>query len=495
MGRGFRVGCGVAAFQLGADRLTSGRVREPLCYQPALTMSSMRQSIALLFVSALTARAFVLKCDDAGLSLHWELSAAAGSAGTNVVNPRTPAIRFFLASDGFSATNTVAELRAIRAAFAQWQTVPGTRLKFEDAGLVRPPVDINTDDHTNVVFWTKQSVLVNAGRESLGGRSGSTTLRTAPNRGVILEGDIALNGIERKWTTDCGGAGPLANAECVEAVALHEIGHLLGLEHSPLGGATMFFRAARGKSLQVGLSVDDIAAVRFLYPAGVMWHGAIQGVITKKGRPVFGAAVFAQDSAGNAVAGTVTRADGMFQFNMMSPGGYLIRAAPLDPLEQERLCAGPDIAPGYSGADTEFTPTTNRPVRVRAGMTNHVDFSVSDDAPAFRITNIRVPTTAPGAFVWASLPVSLRVAEGNHFVGVASANLPTNNATLTVTGDGLSLGATTFHTIKNSRTVLNFLSARVTIASNATPGLRTFVVQQGTNTAYAHGFLEILPAR
>ena len=31
-------------------------------------------------------------------------------------------------------------------------------------------------------------------------------------------------------------------------------------------------------------------------------------------------------------------------------------------------------------------------------------------------------------------------------------------------------------------------------ASNATPGLRTFIVTQGTNVAFANGFLEILPA-
>src|SRR4029078_1507140 len=32
------------------------------------------------------------------------------------------------------------------------------------------------------------------------------------------------------------------------------------------------------------------------------------------------------------------------------------------------------------------------------------------------------------------------------------------------------------------------------VSSNATPGLRTLIVTQGTNRAYANGYLEILPA-
>ena len=40
------------------------------------------------------------------------------SVDTNVVNPNTKAIRYFLASDAYSTTNTAAELNALRASFA-----------------------------------------------------------------------------------------------------------------------------------------------------------------------------------------------------------------------------------------------------------------------------------------------------------------------------------------------------------------------------------------
>jgi hypothetical protein len=38
---------------------------------------------------------------------------------------------------------------------------------------------------------------------------------------------------------------------------------------------------------------------------------------------------------------------------------------------------------------------------------------------------------------------------------------------------------------------LNGISLSISVASNATPGLRTFIVQQGGNIAYANGFLVV----
>jgi hypothetical protein len=40
---------------------------------------------------------------------------------------------------------------------------------------------------------------------------------------------------------------------------------------------------------------------------------------------------------------------------------------------------------------------------------------------------------------------------------------------------------------------LNLISTTISISSNATPGLRSLVVQRASDLAYANGFLEILP--
>ena len=49
------------------------------------------------------------------------------------------------------------------------------------------------------------------------------------------------------------------------------------------------------------------------------------------------------------------------------------------------------------------------------------------------------------------------------------------------------MGTASFDTLSG----MNFVSVPIDVASNATPGLRSFVLQRGTDIAYANGFLEI----
>jgi hypothetical protein len=115
--------------------------------------------------------------------------------------------------------------------------------------------------------------------------------------------------------------------------------------------------------------------------------------------------------------------------------------------------------------------------------------TVQNGTPAFRIAYMREPTATSGFYSWSGYPTYLRPGQSNMMLGVASPNLPTSGATLSITGDGLTSGNPGFVSFEG----LNFISLRVSVASNATPGLRTLIVQQGANVAYANGFLEILP--
>ncbi|KAL7135770.1 hypothetical protein ABFS83_11G120500 [Erythranthe nasuta] len=57
--------------------------------------------------------------------------------------------------------------------------------------------------------------------------------------------------------------GPVPNAFDLETVALHEIGHLLGLGHSSVEAAIMYPRLSSGRTK--GLNADDIQGIRALY--------------------------------------------------------------------------------------------------------------------------------------------------------------------------------------------------------------------------------------
>src|SRR5438874_12374774 len=79
-----------------------------------------------------------------GHYLRWDLQTP-GLYSANLVNPATHAIRLYLASDAYSAAHKDAELNAVRACFDQWQSVPGTSVRFEEAGFVSPGVDLKQD--------------------------------------------------------------------------------------------------------------------------------------------------------------------------------------------------------------------------------------------------------------------------------------------------------------------------------------------------------------
>jgi len=257
----------------------------------------------------------------------------------------------------------------------------------------------------------------------------------------------------------------------------------------------MLFRSPGGVNVQAGLSSDEIAAARWLYgkPSTLATNGSVRGNVTMNGSPVFGAAVLAEETAsGNLVAGTVTRADGSYDLSAMPPGQYGIRVTPLDPPVADStpfLIRGRDIAPAYDSAGTSFLPSATTAVTLTAGSTVTTDFAVASGEPAFRITLIRAPGANAESFSRSSFPASMRPGQSNYFIGVASASLPTSGATLLIIGNGLTLGAPAFTNFAG----LNFISVPISVASDATPGLRSFVVQLGNQVAYANGFLEIQP--
>jgi hypothetical protein len=144
--------------------------------------------------------------------------------------------------------------------------------------------------------------------------------------GAIVEADIALNPKELFSSDATDGTYDL------EGAFAHEIGHLLGLEHSAVIGATMQPRQAKNglygmpALTQRTLADDDRAGVRALYgPRN--GTGSIVGRLTSnefaRARTVFGGHVVAEDVAtGRVMAGSITLAGGEYRLEGLAPGSY-----------------------------------------------------------------------------------------------------------------------------------------------------------------------------
>jgi len=125
---------------------------------------------------------------------------------------------------------------------------------------------------------------------------------------------------------------PSGTAYDIQAIGTHEVGHMLGLDHSGLGHATMFPFGDSGTGAQRSLGVDDAAGEAFLYPNGSFANatGTVAGTIKLGGQAAFASHVVLLDQqTGIAVTDGLTAADGTYTLKGVPPGNYNVIVLPL----------------------------------------------------------------------------------------------------------------------------------------------------------------------
>ena len=90
-----------------------------------------------------------------------------------------------------------------------------------------------------------------------------TTVTFQPQTGEIVNADIEFNTADYRFTNSDDEV-----QVDVRNTLTHEVGHFLGLDHSPVSSSTMFATAPPGETQKRDLHDADIAGLCFIYPEG-----------------------------------------------------------------------------------------------------------------------------------------------------------------------------------------------------------------------------------
>ncbi len=225
-------------------------------------------------------------------------------------------------------------LQSVLGAWNSAMTGNGIGVQFVDGGLTS--YNVAGCDGVNLITFTYSDPQNPFSPGELA-RAGTWTVNSVgPFRGCGPEIDVQFLGqiIDADLTFNTSllfSTVGLANTNDIEPVALHEAGHMLGLNHSGIPSAIMAPAGDSGGFSPRILTADEIAGLNFVYQVNVP-GGAISGRVNNaSGAGVFGAHVVATDnSTGMTTAGTLSNQDGTYRIVGIPKGTYRVFVEPLD---------------------------------------------------------------------------------------------------------------------------------------------------------------------
>jgi len=345
----------------------------------------------------------------------------------------------------------------ISRAFAEWTAIPDANLSFASDGVVdaKPGKDgQNSITLADDLFQNQHFLAV--------------TTNWYDDSGHLAEADIQIDSGVMNGTCD------------VQQLVAHEVGHLLGLDHSGVLSSVMY--PFVGKVGVPSLDSDETIAISELYPKPHAAGATLSGRVSGDSGPIFAAQVVALNPNGEPVATALTDQQGNFSIDGVPPGTYRLYAEPLD---------GPVAVANLSGVW--------RNAKVTSFPTHFADGGA---------------ITVESGKVYGNLVVNANgVVELNpKWIGVGAANTsdvslaaspaivhPGDTISLAVGGDGFTSGMTTFdvtnpsfHRISDFRYAGNYVSATYEIDGNAQAASAVVLVKSGNDSAALTGALRVV---
>jgi hypothetical protein len=249
-----------------------------------------------------------------------------------------------------NVTGTTSLETSFRQAFQTWSAVSTATIVFVE-GPIAPTVKPGLDQINLITMDLTTAEWAAYGVDAIS----FTNVTTSAMTGEIIEADILFNP-SFAFSTEATATPP--GFSDVLAVATHEVGHLLGLDHTPLPSAIMFPLVA-GRYFSRTLTLDDTIGVSTLYPtAAFAARGSIEGTVrTMANVGVFGAIVVIVGQNGQPFAATITDPDGKYSIAGLPAGHFTLFAEPLDgPFAESDLLA--PLATLYPGKTVNANFTT-----------------------------------------------------------------------------------------------------------------------------------------
>lgn len=356
------------------------------------------------------------------------------------------------------ATSLGGSTEVVDKAFAEWTAIADTSVSFRSAGIANTVTagqnGINTISLTDDLFIGQKFIAL--------------TTNWYDENAHVKESDIQLD------------AGVVSGSYNVQQVIEHEVGHMLGLDHSAVLSSMMYPYVGLGGI--AAIDSDDRIMIRTLYPKAQPLGGAmVEGKVYGDGGGVFAAQVVAVNEDGEPVAVALTDQSGRFEMRSVPSGTYRFYAEPLDGPMDVRNLSGNWRNAKVTSFPTHFADGGS--IRIEAGRV--YGNLVVNVAGAIQLNPKWV-----GAFDPVKNDINLgsttAVLTGGQTVGIA------------VAGDGFTSGMTTFEISNDAVKRVsgftyagNYVYATFQVADKAPPGSLVIYVKSGNDSAALTGAVRI----